>query len=142
MAQSPIAEARVRRDETALAPSQYEAAEGELSAAEGQATAAATDALARIEQGFNETTDALLVEGADLRSAYETLATEARSGRLSADELAARLEDLARRRSSLDTGLSKLGQAIELADRIETDPVAYIDAIWRRFPQTAPQFSF
>lgn len=142
MAQSPIAEARARRDETALAPSQYEAAEGELSAAEGQATAAATDALARIEQDFNETTDALLVEGADLRSAYETLATEAQSGRLSADELAARLEDLARRRSSLDTGLSKLGQAINLVDRIETDPVAYIDDIWRRFPQTAPQFNF
>jgi len=142
MAQSPIADARARRDALSLAPDQSQATEAELSAAEGQATTAANDTLAGIEHEVNQATDALLVEGADLRSAYEAVAAEAQSGRLSADEVAARFEDLARRRSSLDNTLSKLGQAIELGDRIEADPLAYIDDLWRRFPQTAPQFSF
>ena len=139
-----LREARERLDELAPTLNQptFARLEAELDGAE---QAARTHAEQFVNQRLAQVDDRrheLLVEACEVRDAYGALRDESALGRLSAAEYASRLRDLDARRDRVEARLADVEREVDRLGGIEDDPVAWTDEQYRKYPTTAPTFSF
>ena len=128
---APVVNDHVRR--------QYEA---EINAASGQAKAAADRMLTRIINNMQSQRDEVLAEVCSLRDDFQALTDQGQLGTLSADDYHDRLKELQTRQRALSRKERDLVGMAERAEQIETDPEAYGDSLFAKFPQTQPDFTF
>ncbi len=126
-----------------LNPEAYARAKSEIDAAAGEARAAAdqqvqalmADALAEGQEAM----EAL----AEVRDNLAALAAEGELGRLTAKEYAARLTRLQAEQRRWENRLASLQDDADAVERMESDPVGYVDGLHQRYPLLPrPNFTF
>ena len=139
-----IREARERLDELAptLNPEMYGRLKSELDAAEQAARNHAEQFVNQQLERVDARRHELLVEVCEVRDSYSALRDESALGRLPADEYSSRLRDLDIRRDRVEARLADVEREVDRLGGIEDDPVAWTDEQYRKYPTTAPTFSF
>lgn len=141
---STLREARARLSGLApgLNPEMYARLNSEVEeaakAARSRAEKFYSDQLGKVDTTRHE----LLVEACEVRDAYEALRDEAELGRLSAGEYGGRLNALNARRDRVESRIADVDQELDRLEAIEDDPEAWTDEQYRKYPTTAPTFSF
>jgi hypothetical protein len=130
-----LAEARRAFEEEILPRvSDHQANEGRrfLQEAEAKAQEQASKRVTSLEQEFRSIRDDALRKLTEVRDDYEALAAEGSSGRISAQDYQARLQDLRRQQQAAEGRLEDAEKLVDQAEAIEGDPIAYYDDLTRR----------
>ena len=139
-----IREARERLAELApsLNPEMYGRLKAELDAAEQAARNHAEQFVNQQLERVDARRHELLVEVCSVRDSYSSLRDESALGRLSGDEYGSRLQDLDTRRDRAEARLADVEREVDRLGGIEDDPLGWADEQHRKYPTTAPTFSF
>lgn len=105
-----------------------------LEAAEGRARAMAAE---RAETEATEIADAIRETQrtlTEVRDEFEALSAEGAKGRIDATTYTHRMREATDRERRANAALARLDERITQLERIETDPLAYVDSLARRIP--------
>jgi hypothetical protein len=116
--------------------------EDQYAAAVAQAHTFADTYLDSTVAGLEDERRAVLQGLCELRDAFAALAADGAAGRLDARDYNDRFNELLRRQRELRRGEAEFTRVTELVERIEADPLAWVDDFQQRFPNTAPEFEF
>lgn len=145
MPKRTIADARRAFDELtpSLNPEMYRRLDDEVKrASAGAITLAGRFADERAAAVLAERTD-VLNEWCTVRDGYAALAADAADGRISARDVTERLDALRRQHRALERHGNDVGRAVEVVERIESDPEGWADeTFYAKYPHMTPDFSF
>jgi hypothetical protein len=132
-----LTEARVALDEMAPRLSDYwtDVYKQVLTAYENKAQQAAADQVALQEQEARELHRDALQDLTAARDAYEEVARESGTGRVSAEDLSKRLYAARAQQAKAEHVLAQVADIADQVERIEQDPLAWFSDLQSRMPR-------
>ncbi|MBW3588087.1 MAG: hypothetical protein KY429_01540 [Actinobacteria bacterium] len=114
----------------------------EIEAARATAQVKASEFVGARYEEFASAHAEVLRDATQIRDELESLAIAGEKGDASLVEFRSQYDDLQRELRQTERRIEDLERVLEKVESIESDPVGWMDDLYRRYPSIGPQFSF